>query len=184
MRLAMPTVRAPTMRCVSILNRSFPIWAPRGAISPRCTAWITSPPIPPFAKSNPTPVTRDRWTSFSGANVDKIVRLTRAHNIDSHFWIQGFDVPADDAGYMEGADQLGVKAGITNLAAWPRRLQPHLLSRLRAAGPRVEDDWQTLWRVQGSKLKDQLPRTLKPEPVSLHLRRPPDRDSRRGPARA
>ena len=72
----------------------------------------------PFPAYSNQPSYADRWQAFVTENVQRILALGREHGLDSHLWIQGFSVPAQDQGYLEQAIDLAAGAGITHLAVW------------------------------------------------------------------
>jgi hypothetical protein len=71
----------------------------------------------PFDESRQiVPWVGSSWQSFVSASAGRIADVCRKNHLDNHLWIQGFNVPADDHGYIEGAPRLAVASGITSIA--------------------------------------------------------------------
>ena len=58
------------------------------------------------------------WKEFVSDYAGRVVQLCQKHRLTNHLWIQGFSLPADDRGYIDGVIDLAVAQGITNLAVW------------------------------------------------------------------
>jgi hypothetical protein len=101
----------------------------------------------PFTNSFRYPPEEDYWRPFVERNVNQIVRLTRDRNLQSHFWLQAFKLPAEGVDYVEQAARLAVEAGITNLAAWGYEACAHM-SSIACEDPAAV--WETIGRIYRS----------------------------------
>jgi len=72
----------------------------------------------PFPSWENQPNLSGNWREFVSDYATRIVDLCRARSLENHLWIQGFSLPSDDRGYLEGVIDLAVSQGITNLAVW------------------------------------------------------------------
>ncbi len=102
---------------------------------------LDAPDIPVPAPAPPAPV---RWRSYVERNARRVARLAAAHGLRNHLWIQAFGLPADDRGYVQGAIELAVEAGITNVATWGYQGTGYCSS---LACERPEVVWETIGRA-------------------------------------
>jgi hypothetical protein len=69
-------------------------------------------------KNEIMPPTVPDWRPYAEEHAGLVISLSHKYGLDNHLWIQGFSVPADDRGYVEGMMALAKSMGIASLAIW------------------------------------------------------------------
>jgi hypothetical protein len=59
-----------------------------------------------------------RWRDMVRGYAERVAALCARYDLESHLWVQGFSVPADDNGYLAQVWDVAAAAGIANVAVW------------------------------------------------------------------
>lgn len=79
---------------------------------------LGSDPYPfPADRNSPANLVPD-WRTYVSSHAALTAELCKRYHLENHLWIQGFSIPADDAGYTNEAMALAVSQGINDLAVW------------------------------------------------------------------